>query len=57
MIFGDKMNTEHSGDHMAGQSREAQEERRKNEYFGSFTPDSEGSPTRLHENHGRDRNK
>lgn len=57
MSFNDRANTEHSGDHMAGEQRESMEERRKSEFFGKFTPDSEGSPTRLHENHGTDRNK
>jgi hypothetical protein len=46
-----------SGDHLEGPAREAEEERRKNQFFGAFHADSEGSPTRLEENHGRDRNK
>lgn len=57
MDMGDKMNTDHAGEHVAGPTRQAQEESRKNAFFRAFTPNSEGSPTRLSENHGKDRNR
>lgn len=56
MIFNGQSHDELAGDHMAGTAREAEEERRKNEFFGAFRPDSNTSNTRYQENHG-DRNK
>lgn len=52
----DAMHTEHAGEHVEGTTKQGQEESRKSSNMGMFTPDSEGSPTTLHENHG-DRNK
>lgn len=54
--FSDAMPMQHAGEHVQGQTRESEEERRKSAYFGNFHHDSNGSPTKLHEQHG-DRNK
>ena len=48
---------EYAGEHVEGKVRQGEEERRKNSNFGMFREDSNGSPTRLHEQHGNDRNK
>lgn len=57
MIFNGQTHDELAGDHLAGPSREAEEERRKNAFFGAFRPDSNTSDTRYQENHGKDRNR
>jgi hypothetical protein len=57
MFNDDKVSNEHAGEHVEGKVRQAEEERRKNSTFGMFREDSNGSPTRLHEQHGHDRNK
>lgn len=57
MMNEDRMKTEHAGEHLEGSVRQSIEERRKAENFRMFHEDSNGSPTRLHEQHGRDRNK
>ena len=58
MNDGDRMNSEHAGEHVAGRTRQGEEERRKQTFFKKFHPDSNGSPTRLHEDFGgKDRNR
>lgn len=57
MMHEDKRMDQYSGEHVEGATREREEEMRKNSNMGMFTPDSEGSSTRLQENHGNDRNK
>jgi hypothetical protein len=57
MFNDDNVSNEHAGEHVDGKVRQSEEERRKNSNFGMFREDSNGSPTRLHEQHGNDRNK
>jgi hypothetical protein len=58
MFNDDKVSHEHAGEHVEGHTRQMEEERRKQSNFGMFRQDSNGSPTRLHEDmRGRDRNK
>lgn len=52
MFNYDRMKTEGAGDHIEGASRLAEEERRKNMFYGAFHPNQET----VQENHG-DRNK
>lgn len=52
MIGYDRMKTECAGDHVEGASRLAQEESRKNMFYGAFHPNKES----VQENHG-DRNR
>jgi hypothetical protein len=46
----DHMPTMHSGEHVEGHARQAQEEHRKASFFHEFHADSNGSVTKLHEN-------
>ena len=57
MLNRDTMPTEHAGEHVEGGVRQREEESRKNSNFGMFHADPNTSQTRLHENHGTDRNK
>jgi hypothetical protein len=57
MFNHDSRQDQLAGEHLEGKTREAEEERRKNQNFGMFHEDANTSHTRLHEEHGRDRNK
>lgn len=58
MFNDNSRNDDYAGEHVEGMTREREEESRKAKFFKGFKQDSNGSPTRLHEDmNGRDRNK
>ncbi len=57
MFNDNERHDQFAGEHVEGKARQSQEESRKSSNFGMFRQDSNGSPTRLHEQHGNDRNK